>query len=180
MLKKHDVSDCYVLYELMTSPEVYPFVRYKAESLDQYMFWLKHLNALEEQKKVISRTILEEQGKPIGTISLFDIENKAGFLGTWLGVNYQGKGYNKVAKENFFKELFIQYDIESVYLKIRNNNVKSKKAVEKLTYVKIVNHNKPCLFKQINTNGYVYDLYAISKEDFLMYLNYQEMTSQEA
>jgi RimJ/RimL family protein N-acetyltransferase len=34
--------------------------------------------------------------------TLFDVQEKAGFLGTWLGKPYHGKGYNKLAKDSFF------------------------------------------------------------------------------
>ena len=32
---------------------------------------------------------------------LFDVQEKAGFLGTWLGKPYHGKGYNKYGKIHF-------------------------------------------------------------------------------
>ena len=37
----------------------------------------------------------------LACISLYDIENGAGFLGTWLGKPYHGKGYNAIRKRNF-------------------------------------------------------------------------------
>ncbi len=63
----------------------------------------------EERGELISRTILDEWGTPIGTINLFDIEDNAGFLGTWLGKPYHGKGYNSPAKDAFFQELVLHY-----------------------------------------------------------------------
>lgn len=55
---------------------------------------------------------LNELGKPIGQIGLFDIQENEGFLGTWIGVPFQGKGHNQIAKELFFSELFFQKGIE--------------------------------------------------------------------
>jgi RimJ/RimL family protein N-acetyltransferase len=60
---------------------------------------------------------------PIGTITLFDVQEKAGFLGTWLGKPYHGKGYNKLAKDSFFSELFYELDIETIFMRIRKINI---------------------------------------------------------
>ncbi|MGQ0518443.1 hypothetical protein ACT453_54415, partial [Bacillus sp. D-CC] len=76
-----------------------PFDAQKGRQLDP------PLNRIE-RGELISRTILDEWGNPIGTITLFDVQEKAGFLGTWLGKPYHGKGYNKLAKDSFFSELF--------------------------------------------------------------------------
>ena len=64
----------------------------------------------EEAGTVISRTIISDFGQPIGTINLFDIEDGAGFLGTWIGTQFQGLGYNKKAKEQFLEELFFELE----------------------------------------------------------------------
>ncbi|UOK65813.1 hypothetical protein MT997_17070 [Paenibacillus sp. OVF10] len=52
--------------------------------------------AEEEQKTVISRTILNETGQPIGTIDLYHIEHQTGFLATWIGSPFLEMG---IAKE---------------------------------------------------------------------------------
>lgn len=103
MLKKRDLADCQELFELMVHPEVFPYVRHKATSIEEYMFITKQLIEAEERGELISRTILDEWGSPIGTISLYDIFDQTGFLGTWLGKPYHGKGYNQLAKDAFFK-----------------------------------------------------------------------------
>lgn len=106
MLKKRDFTDCFSLYEQMTHPDVFPFVRHKVDSYEEYVFITKQTIEAEDAGQLISRTILDEWENPIGCISLYDIENGAGFLGTWLGKPYHGKGYNAIAKDAFFKELF--------------------------------------------------------------------------
>ena len=85
MLKKRDIHDCHALYDHMIHPDVFPFVRQKANSFEEYLFLTKQTIEAEERGELISRTILDEWGSPIGTISLFDIQDNAGFLGTWLG-----------------------------------------------------------------------------------------------
>ena len=90
----------------MTHPDVFPFVRQKAYSYEEFLFITKQTIEAEERGEY-SRTILDEWGNPIGTISLYDMQENAGFLGTWLGKPYHGKGYNQPAKDPFLKNCFM-------------------------------------------------------------------------
>jgi RimJ/RimL family protein N-acetyltransferase len=164
MLKKRDLHDSHTLYELMTHPDVFPFVRHKADSYEEFLFITKQTIEAEERGELISRTILDEWGAPIGTINLFDIEDNAGFLGTWLGKPYHGKGYNSPAKDAFFNELFYEVGIETVFMRIRKVNIRSIKAAEKLPYVVKANETRKTIYKQLNASGDIYDLYEIPKD----------------
>ncbi|WP_044895159.1 GNAT family N-acetyltransferase [Bacillus alveayuensis] len=169
MLKKRDLQDCHALYELMVHPEVFPFVRHKANSYEEFLFITKQTIEAEERGELISRTILDEWGNPIGTINLFDIQDNAGFLGTWLGKPYHGKGYNQRAKDAFFKELFFELSIETIFMRIRKVNIRSIKAAEKLPYVTLANETRKHLLKQINNGEDIYNLYEISKDNYTLY-----------
>jgi RimJ/RimL family protein N-acetyltransferase len=169
LLKKRDLTDCHVLYELMTHPEVFPFVRQKAYSYEEFLFITKQNIEAEERGELISRTILDEWGNPIGTINLFDIENGAGFLGTWLGKPFHGKGYNRRAKEAFFQELFYELNIHTVFMRIRKENIRSRKAAEKLPYVVLANETRPLLYQQVNQSSHSYDLFEVPKDLFQLY-----------
>ncbi|HDX9579663.1 TPA: GNAT family N-acetyltransferase [Bacillus pseudomycoides] len=179
MLKKRDLHDSHVLYDLMIHPDVFPFVRQKASSYDEFLFLTKQTIEAEERGELISRTIVDEWGNPIGTITLFDIQKKAGFLGTWLGKPYHGKGYNKPAKDAFFSELFYELDIETIFMRIRKLNTRSIKAAEKLPYVNLANETRKCVYDQINENGEVYNLYDISKDQYTLH-TMREATFQDA
>ncbi|WHY75679.1 GNAT family N-acetyltransferase [Neobacillus sp. WH10] len=170
MLKKRDLHDSHTLYEIMTHPDVFPFVRHKADSYDEFLFITKQTIEAEERGELISRTILDEWGTPIGTINLFDIEDNAGFLGTWLGKPYHGKGYNSPAKDAFFQELFYEAGIETVFMRIRKVNIRSIKAAEKLPYVVKANETRISIYQQLNANGEVYDLYEIPKDLYTFHL----------
>ena len=74
----------------------------KQRSYEEFLFITKQIIEAEERGELISRTILDEWGSPIGTISLYDIQENAGFLGTWLGKPYHGKGYNQASKGCLF------------------------------------------------------------------------------
>lgn len=170
MLKKRDLHDCHTLFELITHPDVFPFVRQKAASYEEFLFMTKQTIEAEERGELITRTILDEWGAPIGTINLYDIENQAGFLGTWLGKPFHGKGYNSPAKEAFFKELFFEIGIETIFMRIKKENIRSIKAAEKLPYVMKANETRKSIFDQLNANGHVYDLYEISKDQYTLYV----------
>ncbi len=170
MLKKREVNghECRILFDLMTHPDVFPYVRQKSFSYDEFVFLTKQTIEAEERGELISRTILDEWENPIGTINLFDIDSKSGFLGTWIGKPFHGKGYNHIAKENFFQELFFESDIETVFMRIRKENIRSKKAAEKLPYTILANETRRDLFNQLNCGGYVYDLYEVPKDLYTM------------
>lgn len=170
MLKKRDVHDSHELYNLITHPDVFPFVRQKAASYEEFLFMTKQTIEAEERGEIISRTILDEWGSPIGTISLFDVEGNAGFLGTWLGKPFHGKGYNSLAKDAFFQELFYELGIETVFMRIRKVNIRSIKAAEKLPYVMKANESRKSLYEQLNANGDIFDLYEIPKDLYTLNL----------
>lgn len=180
MLKKRDLHDCQALYELMVHPDVFPFVRHKAYSYEEFLFITKQTLEAEEHGEVISRTITDEWGNPIGTINLFDVQDNAGFLGTWLGKPYHGKGYNQIAKEAFFNELFYDLGIERIFMRIRKVNVRSMKAAEKLPYVTLANETSKGLYEEINQEGDIYNLYEISKDLYTLYIlrNGQELQEE--
>ncbi|MEH7884887.1 GNAT family N-acetyltransferase [Bacillus sp. JJ1609] len=170
MLKRRDVHDSHELFELMVHPEVFPFVRQKAYSYDEFVFITKQTIEAEERGELISRTILDEWGTPIGTINLFDVQEGAGFLGTWLGKPYHGKGYNNLAKDAFFQELFYELGLETIFMRIRKVNIRSIKAAEKLPYVVKANETRQAIYEQLNANGDIYDLYEIPKDQYTLYL----------
>src|SRR5699024_11435353 len=144
MLKNRDLHEVPVLFELLSQPDVFPYVRQKASTSDEYYFITKQTIEAEENGELISRTILDEYYQPIGTINLFDIHKNYGFLATWIGQPFFGKGYNKAAKEEFFNELFFELNIEGIFMKIRRSNIRSRKAILKLPYA--VNGNTLLLY----------------------------------
>ncbi|MDI7741840.1 GNAT family protein [Lysinibacillus fusiformis] len=166
MLKYRDLSETNELYQLMSHPTVFPYVRHKANSPEEYLFITKQLLEEEQLGKTISRTITDDWGQPIGTITLYDIQDGAGFLGTWIGVPFQGRGYNQSAKFEFLKELFFEKDIHTVFLRIRKENEKSKRAAQKLPYVVDATETNPALYEEINAGETKFDLYKIPKDLF--------------
>lgn len=167
------------LFDLVKDPAVSPFVRENAATLDQYYFVTKQSIEAEQNGKIITRTILNENHQPIGIISLLDINNNTGFLATWIGQPYFGKGYNQTAKVTFLNELFSTTSINRVFLKIRKSNVRSLKANKKLAFMESGNTLYPTIHATINhgkTEDSSYELFVISKES---YCRYYPVSSQE-
>lgn len=158
-----------ILFELMIHPDVFPFVRQKATTFKEFVALNEQMIQDEKNGILISRVILDEFNNPIGTINLFDVNNQNGFLGTWLGKPYHGQGYNALAKQAFLRELFYDEQIRTVFMRIRCDNIRSRKAAEKLPYIIKANEIRPILFHQLNQQGYIYDLYEIPKDLFLQY-----------
>ncbi|GGH87558.1 RimJ/RimL family protein N-acetyltransferase [Pullulanibacillus pueri] len=166
MLKQRDLAECGALFELIRHPEVFPYVRQKAYTPEEFLFLTKQVIEQETQQQLISRTILDEWSQPIGTITLYDIEDQTGYLGTWIGKPYFGKGYNQKAKTAFFTEVFTQTDIHTIFMRIRKENIRSQKAALKSPYV------QP--FEDIESLHYQkhidqFNLYMVTKERFLLH-----------
>lgn len=167
MLKKCELKDVPTLFELMSHPDVFPFVRYKANTLDECYFATKEMIELESERDLISRTILNESEEAIGTINLYDLYENSGFLNTWIGQPYFGNGYSKVSKELFFEELFLTTRIEVVYLKIRKTNIRSLKSTIKLPYAQLGNTTHAEVYEYINEAAEIFDLFVVEKVAYL-------------
>ena len=166
MLKHRDLAECGALYDLITHPEVFPYVRQKAQTVEEYMFLTKQVMESESQNQLISRTILDEWNQPIGTITLYDIEEQTGYLGTWIGKPYFGKGYNQKAKTAFFTEVFTQTDIHTIFMRIRKENIRSQKAALKSPYVQPFEDTESIHYKKHCEHYY---LYVVTKERYLLH-----------
>ena len=179
MLKHRDLQETTELYNLLSHPTVFPYVRHKATSPEEYLFMTKQLIEEEQSGKVISRTITDDWGQPIGTISIFDVQDGAGFLGTWIGKPFQGKGYNQKAKYLFLSELFYNYNFNTIFLRIRKENERSKAAAPKLPYVVCARDTHPALYEEINIGEVKYDLYKIPKDLFYLMTAYERSEEEE-
>lgn len=180
MLKHRDLYESNELFELLSHPSVFPFVRQKAKTADELWFMTRQIMEEEEQGLVVSRTIIDDWAHPIGTITLYDVQDGAGFLGTWIGQPYQGKGYNQLAKQAFFNELFFELDFHTVFMKIKIENVKSQRAVSKLEYACDARESHPSLFEQINAGEQQYELFKIEKDNFYLYSKRLEQETEQA
>ena len=179
IIKHRDLQETSQLYTLLSHPSVFPFVRQKATSAEEYLFMTKQLIEEEANGTAISRTIIDEWGHPIGTISIYDVDQGAGFLGTWIGTPYQGLGYNQKAKLQFLNELFFERNFHTVFLRIRKVNERSKAAALKLPYVVCAMDSHKALYDEINQGGNIYDLFKIPKDLFYLVTAHNKEDEEE-
>ena len=93
----------------------------------------------EEHKKQLSRVILNEEDRLIGVITLKSISpyRRTAHIGTWIGADYWGKGYNQLAKQKMLDIAFYELGLEYVFAGATIQNIRSQKAQQKLPYMLI-------------------------------------------
>src|SRR5690625_6208451 len=71
-------------------------------SLEGTIDFIEFIREQERLGKQFSRAILDQSENFIGVITLKDIDNvnKTSHIGTWIGHQYWGKGYNLLAKKD--------------------------------------------------------------------------------
>ncbi|WP_457786384.1 GNAT family N-acetyltransferase [Geobacillus sp. Geo 8.1] len=108
-------------------------------SLEGTIDFIKFIIEQEKLGKQYSRVILNEDKNLIGVITLKDIDKtkKTCHIGTWIGHQYWGKGYNQLAKAEILYTAFTKLNLEYVFAGARVSNIRSQKAQEKLPYIRI-------------------------------------------
>ena len=93
----------------------------------------------EEHKKQLSRVILNEEDRLIGVITLKSISpyRRTAHIGTWIGADYWGEGYNQLAKQKMLDIAFYELGLEYVFAGATVQNIRSQKAQQKLPYMLI-------------------------------------------
>ena len=168
-LRNFDPFEQRQLFTMMSDPAVFPYVRHKATSYEEFVEVNAWTIEAEGRGELISRVIMNEENQPAGIINLFDIANNSGFIATWLGTAHQGKGLNQVAKKEFLHEVFTTTTIESVYMCIRQTNIRSQKAARKLPYVVTANEEGWARFAALRDDYASFELLEIPKALFHAY-----------
>ncbi|WP_156856665.1 GNAT family N-acetyltransferase [Oceanobacillus sp. AG] len=108
-------------------------------SIEGTLEFIEFVLESERLGKLYSRVILNENDELIGVITLKEIDNekKICHIGTWIGHPYWGKGYNELAKKDILYTAFTDLNMEYVFAGAKLTNIRSRKAQEKLPYVKI-------------------------------------------
>lgn len=99
--------------------------------------YIRLMQLEEKLGQQFSRMIFNEDDELIGVISLkgMDEKQKICHIGTWLGRQYWGKGYNQVAKMEMLKIAFERFQLNYVFAGARLANIRSQKAQAKLPYM---------------------------------------------
>ncbi|MEC5425747.1 GNAT family N-acetyltransferase [Virgibacillus sp. C22-A2] len=158
---------------LSSTPEVKDSLGLNEEhtTLEGTIGFIEFIIEQEKLGKQYSRCILNEDEKLIGVITLKEIDKVKRFchIGTWIGHQYWGKGYNQLAKAEILYTAFNELSLDYVFAGAKVDNIRSQKAQEKLPYITLFvendfpeEHKK--LESQVNSKCF---LNVIEKEKFL-------------
>jgi [ribosomal protein S5]-alanine N-acetyltransferase len=136
-LVPHDRKYAEDIFRLTNNPNVVEHLSFRNETLDNVLQFIDAVNAEEKAGKTVSRVILDESGRVIGTTTLMfiDRDKKEAHLGTWLDENVWGLGYNQLSKREILRIAFFDLSLERVFVGARKANKRSLRAQEKLGYV---------------------------------------------
>ncbi|KGR77990.1 GNAT family N-acetyltransferase [Ureibacillus manganicus] len=141
LLVPQNIDFAKAMSSLSSAPEVKNALGMTDEqtSLEGTVEFIEYILEQEKLGKQYSRVILNENGDLIGVITIKDINeaNKTAHIGTWIGHQYWGKGYNELAKLEILHTAFTELDLDFVFAGAKLSNIRSQKAQEKLPYIRI-------------------------------------------
>lgn len=162
------------IFELVMNPHVSGALGIRSQSPEDTRSFIQSVIQAEAEGRQVSRVVLDEQGELIGLTDLMFIDHfkKQCHIGSWLGYEYWGQGYNQAAKREILRIAFEELGLERVFAGAREVNIRSQKAQEKLPYMTInvgqqypevlgwleAKEKQPCV------------LNVVHREDFLRYL----------
>lgn len=137
--------------------------------------FIQHTIMDEKSGNTLSRLILNENDQLIGmtTLMFIDKAKNSCHIGSWIGHDYWGQGYNLSSKIEILKIAFLELKLDIVFAGARAVNIRSQKAQEKLPFIKLGVEN---IFPDVHTFLETKEkqrcvLNAFYKEDFLNYIN---------
>ena len=174
-LVKHDPQYAQRMFQLSSAPPVKDALGLRVETIGDTQQFIQYIMEEDKAGREISRVILNENNELIGVTSLVktDYTRKRCHIGSWLGHEYWGQGYNQATKLAILRIAFEELGFEHVFAGARKVNIRSQKAQEKLPYIRLhvesefpeelayleAKEKQPCV------------LHAFFREDFLAYVN---------
>lgn len=143
------------------------------QTADDTRSFIQSIIKSEEEGQQVSRIVLNEQGDLIGitTLMAIDPDKKECHIGSWLGYDYWGQGYNQSAKKEILRIAFEELGLDRVFAGARLVNERSQKAQEKLPYMTLgVNDQFPDVHAWLEAKEkQPCILNVVHREDFLNY-----------
>lgn len=136
-LVKNDLKYAEQIFELSSNPGVKDTLGIKVDKIEDTIDFIKFISNEDEEGKVVSRVILNENDEVVGHTGLKHINRGDGtcHIGTWIGVPYWGLGYNEASKVELLKIAFEELKMEYVFAGAKETNLRSRRAQEKLSYM---------------------------------------------
>lgn len=138
-LVEHDIKYAEAMHALSSMPQVRDALGLPAGKVEDTINFIKRERVDEEAGKTVPRVVLNEEGQVIGVTALMfiDHEKKSCHIGSWLGYEFWGKGYNLEAKIAILEIAFFKLGLERVFAGARKVNIRSQKAQEKLPFIRL-------------------------------------------
>lgn len=122
----------------MTSKEeVVKYLTFRNKRIEDVFTFLNIMQKEEQSGGTRCRFILDEKERFICTTTLSNIsfQTHSAAIGTWIDREYWGKGYNSKSKKLILTDAFENLGLEKVFIGADRENIRSRKAQEKLGYV---------------------------------------------
>lgn len=182
VLARHQEKYCEEIYRLSSMPQVKGALGLPDGTVEDTKRFTERVMVEEELGKTVPRVILDEEGKLIGLTDLMFIDHEKGscHIGTWIGYEYWGQGYNAASKLAILRIAFEELGLERVFAGARKVNLRSQKAQEKLPFIRLhVEEEYPEEHKALEEKEkQPCVLNVFCKEDYFKYMNgNQELAS---
>jgi RimJ/RimL family protein N-acetyltransferase len=172
-LVSHDLRYAKRIFSLASAPQVKDALGLNDESVEDTERFINWLIEEEQAGNQVSRLIMNENEELIGVTTLMFIkpEEQQCHIGTWIGHEYWGMGYNEASKLEILKMAFFELGMEYVFAGARKVNIRSQKAQLKLPYIRLnVETQFPYELNFLeNKEDQPCVLHAFYKEDFIDY-----------
>lgn len=138
-LVKLNLKYAEAIHALSSMPQVRDALGLPVGKVEDTINFIKRECVDEEAGKTVPRVVLDEEGQVIGVTSLMfiDHQKRSCHIGSWLGYEFWGKGYNLEAKIAILEIAFFELGLERVFAGAREVNIRSKKAQEKLPFIRL-------------------------------------------
>ncbi len=187
-LVRHDIKYAEAMHALSSMPQVRDALGLPAGKVEDTINFIKRECVDEEAGKTVPRVVLNEEGQLMGVTALMfiDQDKKSCHIGSWLGYEFWGKGYNLEAKIAILDIAFFELGLERVFAGARKVNARSRRAQEKLPFIRLgvenefpqehawleVKEKQPCVFNVFEREDFVRYRTAVKKvegvrEDYL-------------
>ncbi|OES46645.1 GNAT family N-acetyltransferase [Domibacillus iocasae] len=136
-LKPHSLTYADRIFTLTSAPEVKNALGLHVDTVDNTIDFLQAVMQEEMNGKTVSRAIFNEEEELIGitTLMFIDQTKKSCSLGTWIGHEYWGHGYNMASKYAILRIAFEELGLERVFIGSRLANKRSQNAQKKLPFI---------------------------------------------
>ncbi|MDJ0332687.1 GNAT family N-acetyltransferase [Planococcus sp. S3-L1] len=174
-LVKHQEKYCEEIFRLSSALPVKEALGLPDGTIEDTKRFVQRIMKEEEAGKTVPRVILNEENILVGLTDLMFInyQKKSCHIGTWIGHEYWGQGFNKASKIAILQIAYEELGLDHVFAGARVVNIRSQKAQEKLPFIRLHVESK---FKEEhkaleNKEKQPCVLNVFNKEDFLTYID---------